>query len=132
MKNKVFQVNTMTIFLSASLLILSLAGGDPVRTIASIYRGNPLVTISNTDPGITRPEDIIGKTVRLTTDMLPVFHAMMARVGSNPESYSEVDIPSINGLRISILKQKAPNWHWHAQPNCASWYWRAGCREDWC
>ncbi len=75
-------------------LMVSRADGEPVRAIASIYRRSPLVFISNADLGITRPEDIIGKTVRVTADVVPVFHALMAKVGIGQDEYNEVSIPS--------------------------------------
>ena len=65
-----------------------------MRGIATILRRSPLVFISLTDSGITRPQDFVGKTIRVTVDTAPAFHAMMARVGITPDQYTEVNLPN--------------------------------------
>lgn len=79
---------------SADTLLLARAQGKPVRAIATILRRSPVVLISLDDTGITRPEDIVGKEVRMTTQIAPSFRAMMSRVAIPPDAYTEVVLPS--------------------------------------
>ena len=78
----------------ADSLILARASSQPVRGIATILRRSPLVFLSLADSGITRPQDFVGKTIRVTVDTAPAFHAMMARVGITPDQYTEVNLPN--------------------------------------
>lgn len=78
----------------ADTLVLGRASGQPVRAIATIFRRSPIVFVTLSDSGIIRPQDFVGKEVRVTVDTAPVFHAMMARVGISPEQYTEVNIPN--------------------------------------
>lgn len=86
---------------SADTLLLARAKGKPVRAIATVLRRSPVVLIALADTGITRPEDIVGKEVRMTTQIVPSFHAMMAHVGIPPDAYSEVVLPSELDLFVS-------------------------------
>lgn len=79
---------------SADTLLLARAQDKPVRAVATILRHSPVVLIALADTGISSPEDIVGKEVRLTTQIAPSFHAMMAHVGIPPDAYSEVVLPS--------------------------------------
>ena len=73
---------------------LARASGQPVRAIATILRRSPIVFITLSDSGITRPQEFVGRTIRVTSDTAPAFHAMMARVGITPDHYTEVNLPS--------------------------------------
>lgn len=78
----------------ADALILAREAGLPIRAIAVIFQQNPLVFISEESLDITEPVDIVGKTVRLTPDMLPTFNAMLERSGVPIDSYTAVNLPS--------------------------------------
>jgi NitT/TauT family transport system substrate-binding protein len=78
----------------ADELILARAQGQPLRAIATIYRRSPVVFISLAGKGITRPEDFVGKQIRVPANVVPTLHAMMARVGVSPSEYTEVNLPS--------------------------------------
>ena len=79
---------------SADTLLLARAAGRPVQAIATILRRSPAVLVTRADSGLTRPEDVKGQQIRMTSQIAPSFHAMMARAGISPESYSEVLLPS--------------------------------------
>ncbi len=78
----------------ASQLIKERAEGNPLRAIGIVYRRNPVVFISLAEAGITRPQDIAGKTVRVPPENLAAFHAMMNKVGVTPDQYTVVNIPN--------------------------------------
>jgi NitT/TauT family transport system substrate-binding protein len=78
----------------ADELILARAQGKPVRAIATILRRSPLAFAVMADSGMTRPEDFIGHTIRITPQAAAGFHAMMARVGISPSQYTEIVLPS--------------------------------------
>jgi NitT/TauT family transport system substrate-binding protein len=80
--------------LPADTLLLARADGQPVKAIATIYRRSPVVYISLAEAGITRPQDFVGKTIRVTTNLIPSLRAMTARVGVTPDQYTEVVLPS--------------------------------------
>ena len=72
---------------AADLLLIARAVGNPVLAIATIYRRNPLVYFSLPESGITRPEDFIGKTIRVTKSQQVIFDALMAKVKARPDQY---------------------------------------------
>ena len=78
----------------ADELILARAAGKPLVALATIYRRSPSVFVSLEDSGITRPQDFVGKTIRITPQVAPHFHAMMQRVGISRNQYKEVTLPS--------------------------------------
>lgn len=86
---------------SADTLVLARANGKPVRAVATVLRTSPAVLITLGDSGITHPKDLVGKEVRMTTQIAPSFHAMMASVGIPPEDYLEVVLPSELDLFVS-------------------------------
>ncbi len=75
-------------------LILERATGKPLIAIGVIFRRSPLAFASLEQAGITRPQDVVGKSVRLTSSTAPAFHSMMARVGIAPDQYTEEDLPN--------------------------------------
>jgi NitT/TauT family transport system substrate-binding protein len=75
-------------------LILARAAGEPVRSIAAIYRHNPIVFIALAESGISRPQDFIGKKIRSTTTADQTLRAMMSKVGIDPNLYETVYLPS--------------------------------------
>jgi len=79
---------------SADVLILARAEEKPVRAIAILYRRSPVVFLALANTGITRPQDFVGKKIRVTTNLVPTLRAMMARVGISPDQYNEVTLPS--------------------------------------
>jgi NitT/TauT family transport system substrate-binding protein len=79
---------------TADVLILARAEGKPVRTVAVVYRRSPVVFFALTSTGITRPQDLVGKKIRVTTNLAPTLRAMMARVGISPDQYTEVTLAS--------------------------------------
>jgi NitT/TauT family transport system substrate-binding protein len=79
---------------TADALILARAEGKPVRTIAVIYRRSPVIFFALTSTGITRPQDLAGKKIRVTANLVSPLRAMAARVGVSPDQYTEVNLPS--------------------------------------
>jgi NitT/TauT family transport system substrate-binding protein len=75
-------------------LILARAAGQPVRSIAAIYRRSPIVFFALADSGITRPQDFVGKKIRITTTVDQTLRAMMARLDIRPDQYQPVYLPS--------------------------------------
>lgn len=78
----------------ADALLLARSDGKPVCAIATIDRRSPLVFGALKDSGITRPQDFVGKTIRVTPQVVPALHAMMERLGIHPDQYTEVTLPS--------------------------------------
>jgi NitT/TauT family transport system substrate-binding protein len=75
-------------------LILARADGNHLVAVTTIFRRSPLVFISLTQKGITRPQDFVGKKIRATSNIVPALKAMMAKVGFTPDQYSTVELPS--------------------------------------
>lgn len=65
------------------------AGGVPVVTIAVIYRINPTVYFALKGSGIERPQDFIGKRVRVSPGDF-VMPAMLAKVGIGMDQFEAV------------------------------------------
>ncbi|MDD5368112.1 MAG: ABC transporter substrate-binding protein [Anaerolineaceae bacterium] len=109
---------------SADQLIVARSQGMPLRAIATIFRRSPTVFFSLQKSGITRPQDFIGKKIRVASTLLATLHAMTTRVGVTPDQYSEVTLPSdiqmfasgevpvwggfINGMVIAIQQERIP------------------------
>jgi NitT/TauT family transport system substrate-binding protein len=81
-------------YAGADELIVARAAGLPVRAIATIYRRSPSVLVALADSGITRPQDFIGRTIRVAPQTATHFHALMARIGIDSSQYTEVVLPS--------------------------------------
>ena len=109
--------------IGAEKIILARDEGKPVKAIATIYRRNPFVVVTLPESGITKPADLIGRTINIGgTDGLMQFTAMMSRlnldinkVNITPYSYDlqpfyngQIDAtPAIAaGSLIAILKQR--------------------------
>jgi len=65
-----------------------------VRSVAVIYRRNPIVFITAEQSGITRPQDFIGRKIRSAIGADQTLRAMMAKVGIAPDQYETVYLPS--------------------------------------
>lgn len=91
----------------ADELILARAQGQPVRAIAAIYRRSPIVFVARADAGITRPQDFVGRTIRISPNILPTFRTMMARAGIPPDRYREIQLPS---EVAAFASGQAPIW----------------------
>ena len=78
----------------ADALLLARSEGKPVQAIAVIDRRSPLVFGAMANSGIARPQDFVGKTIRVTPQVVPALHAMMERLGIHPDQYTEVTLPS--------------------------------------
>jgi NitT/TauT family transport system substrate-binding protein len=74
-------------------LILARANGEPVRSIAVIYRRSPIVFVSHADLGITRPQEFAGKKIRSAITLDQTLRAVMARVGVQPDQYEVIHLP---------------------------------------
>jgi NitT/TauT family transport system substrate-binding protein len=87
----------------AGILMEARAGGAPVVAIASIYQRHPLAMLSLAEKNITRPQDMIGKTVQVSENTVVVYHALLAAQGIDPAQVNEVErtdfttAPLING-----------------------------------
>jgi NitT/TauT family transport system substrate-binding protein len=92
----------------ADVLIAARAANKPLRAIAVIYRRSPVVFVALADSGITRPQDFVGKVIATGsgTGRL-VLHLMTARVGVQPDQYTEVplmtDLKPIYTGQVDIL-----------------------------
>jgi NitT/TauT family transport system substrate-binding protein len=75
-------------------LILARADGQPVRSIAVIFRRSPIVFISMEDLGIIRPQDFVGKKIRTAVTVDQTLRAMMAREGISQDQFERVYLPS--------------------------------------
>ena len=75
-------------------LILARAEGKPLRAIATIYRRSPVVFFTLAGSGITKPQDFIGKKIRVAPGLSPTLHAMMSHIGIARHQYTEVVTPS--------------------------------------
>jgi len=75
-------------------VILARADGKPIRSIAVIYRRSPIVFFAQSDSGITRPQDFVGKKIRSTLTVDQTLKAMMARIGISPDQYEIEYLPS--------------------------------------
>ena len=109
--------------IGAEKIIIARSEGKPVKAIATIYRRNPFVVVALPESGITKPVDLIGRTINIGgTDGLVQFTAMMSKlkldihkVNITPYSYDlqpflngQIDAtPAIAaGSLIDILKQR--------------------------
>jgi len=92
----------------ADVLITTRAANKPLRAIAVIYRRSPVVFVALADSGIRRPQDFAGKVIATGsgTGRL-VLHLMTARVGVQPDQYTEVplttDLKPIYTGQVDIL-----------------------------
>lgn len=77
---------------NADGLILARAAGKPVRAIATIYRRSPNVFITLDESGIRRPQEFVGKRIRVVPASRPILQAMLAQVGVKPGTYTEVGV----------------------------------------
>ena len=74
----------------ADALIVSRAEGNHLAAIAAVYRRNPLVFFAMADSNITRPQDFIGKRIRVSPFQQSLFTAMMSKVGVSSDQYTVV------------------------------------------
>ena len=88
-------------------MILARAAGKAVRSIAVIYRRNPIAFFALADTGITRPQDFVGKQIRSAITVDQTLRAMMARVGVRSDQYKIVYLPSDVALFAS---REVPVW----------------------
>ncbi len=76
----------------AERLMLRRAEGSPLRAIAAIFRRSPIVLYSLASAHITRPSDLVGRTINASPDTAPTLHAMLAHASILPGQYTEVNI----------------------------------------
>jgi NitT/TauT family transport system substrate-binding protein len=88
-------------------LILARADGKPVRSIAVIYRRSPIVFISYTDLGITRPQQFVGKKIRSAITLDQTLRAVMTRLEIPPDQYEVIHLPGEVALFAS---REIPVW----------------------
>lgn len=77
----------------ADVLLKARAEGKPLVAIASIYQRSPVVLISLADSNITKPQDLIGKTVstQSATTVGIAYEAMLAAEGIDQSQLTEVE-----------------------------------------
>jgi NitT/TauT family transport system substrate-binding protein len=92
---------------TADQLMVSRAGGQPLKAIAVVYRRSPTVFYTLPDSGITGPQEFAGKTIRVPSTIVATLHAMTARVGVSPDQYTEVNLPSDDAM---FLTGEVPVW----------------------
>jgi NitT/TauT family transport system substrate-binding protein len=88
-------------------LILARAAGEPVRSIAVIYRRSPIVFFSHADLNVTRPQDFVGKKIRSAITLDQTLRATMTRVGIQPDQYEVVYLPGDVSL---FAAREIPVW----------------------
>jgi ABC-type nitrate/sulfonate/bicarbonate transport system substrate-binding protein len=91
----------------ADELLLARSEGKPFKTIAVIFRRSPVVFISMAETKISRPQDLIGKTIRVTPNISPTLRSITAQVGVNPNQYKEV---TETANLSSFASGKVPVW----------------------
>ena len=79
---------------TADQVLVARADGQPLKAFAVVYRRSPTVFRALSSSGITRPQDLIGKTIRTPAPVAPTLHAMMAGLDISQDQYTEVDLPS--------------------------------------
>ncbi len=80
---------------SAHTLILARAEGKSLRAIAVVYRRSPQIFFALAESGITRPEDFVGKAIRVTPRSAVILRMMTARIGIRPDQYTERYVASL-------------------------------------
>lgn len=70
---------------SGSVLLQARANKAPLVAVASIYQRNPLGFTSLAAKHITKPQDLIGKTIQLGPDSLILLRAMLTAQGIDPD-----------------------------------------------
>jgi NitT/TauT family transport system substrate-binding protein len=88
-------------------VILARAAGQPVRSVAAIYRRSPIAFFTLADSGITRPHDFVGKKIRSAITLDQTLRAMLSRVGIRPDQYEIVYLPSDVAL---FATREVPVW----------------------
>jgi NitT/TauT family transport system substrate-binding protein len=79
---------------TADQLIIARSQGQPLRSLAVEYRRSPTVFFSLAKFGITRPQEFVGKAIRVSITTVTTLHAVTAMVGVTPDQYTEVNLPS--------------------------------------
>lgn len=77
---------------NADGLITARAESKTIRAIATIYRRSPQVYFALEESGIKRPQDFVGKKVRVVTASAGILETMMTRVGIRRDQYTAVNI----------------------------------------
>jgi len=73
-------------------IIISRSQGVPIRAIATTYRNNPFVLVSLPDSGITRPADLLGKTVNVDgIDGMIQVRALFSKLGLDLAQVNIID-----------------------------------------
>jgi NitT/TauT family transport system substrate-binding protein len=75
---------------AADVLLIGRSQGSGLQAVATIYRRSPRVYMALAETGITRPQDLVGKTIALNKAAMPAFAAMMDRVGVSSDKYTIV------------------------------------------
>ena len=84
---------------AADSLLIARATGKPIRAIAVIFRRSPRVYVSLATTGITRPQDMVGKTISVNSPGHAQFEALMSRSGIQSDQYTLVDsTPDFNSF----------------------------------
>ncbi|MFC1655821.1 ABC transporter substrate-binding protein [Patescibacteria group bacterium] len=78
----------------ADELLVARSNGMPIKAFAVIFRTNPVCAYSLKESGITKPQDLIGKTVGLErgTNVDTLYYVMMSRLGIDRSQIDEVTI----------------------------------------
>lgn len=76
---------------SSDSILAARNAGQPVVAIASIYQRSPNALLSLGETGITRPEDLAGKTVTVSGASRIYLNAMLQNVGIDPTTVNIVD-----------------------------------------
>ena len=78
----------------ADELIVARSKGIPIKAIAVIYKITPVCVYALKESGITKPQDLLGKTVGLErgTNVDLLYYVMMSRLGINESTIKEISI----------------------------------------
>ena len=78
----------------ADELLIARSVGQPLVAVATVYRKSPIVFVTLDKTKITQPADFIGKQIRVTANIAPSLHAMMANINIKADQYSTIILPS--------------------------------------
>ena len=90
----------------SSLITARASEGIPVVMVYQIDQNYPFVVIALKDSGITKPEDLIGKSVAIEGAGAPTHIATKAILAKNGLDYEKVNFVPVGGAGVSSLLEK--------------------------
>ncbi len=78
----------------AEAVIAARSQGFPVKAVAVLHQHSPVVFFSLAEYGIERPQDMVGRTIRVSSSTQSMLHAVMSHMGFDRDTYTEVVLPA--------------------------------------